>query len=69
MEPHAIHWLTLIASAAFLLCKFSFVSRKEAIVTPGNPVIRGDLFLIYPTKWLPIINRAVQSIPKNPSKE
>ena len=64
MRLTIMQWITLGALLAYLVYEFYFVSRWEATLPPGDPVIRADLFLIYPVLAILLVISVIQLIRK-----
>ena len=60
MKLTKIQWATLVALLAYLVYEFLLIPRWEATLPESDPVIRADVFLIYPVLLILILISAVQ---------
>lgn len=64
MRLSYVQWITLGALMAYLAYELYLVPRWEANLPPGDPVIRADLFFIYPMLAILVVISALQLIRK-----
>ena len=55
MKLTKIQWVTLVAILAYLIYEFILIPRWEATLPESDPVIRADIFLIYPVLLILIL--------------
>ncbi|MGB5315089.1 MAG: hypothetical protein WBN56_03755 [Robiginitalea sp.] len=64
MKLTKIQWVTLVAILAYLIYEFILIPRWEATLPESDPVIRADIFLIYPVLLILVVISAIQFIRK-----
>ena len=64
MNLTKIQWVTLVAILAYLIYEFILIPRWEATLPESDPVIRADIFLIYPVLLILVVISAIQFIRK-----
>ncbi len=60
MNLTKIQLVTLVAILAYLIYEFILIPRWEATLPESDPVIRADIFLIYPVLLILVVISAVQ---------
>ncbi|MGB5402915.1 MAG: hypothetical protein WBN13_02975 [Robiginitalea sp.] len=55
MKLTKIQWVTLVAILVYLIYEFIMIPRWEATLPESDPVIRADIFLIYPVLLILIL--------------
>jgi len=60
MNLTKIQWVTLVAILAYLIYEFILIPRWEATLPDSDPVIRADIFLIYPVLLILVVISAIQ---------
>ncbi|MGA9239092.1 hypothetical protein, partial [Robiginitalea sp.] len=60
MKMTKIQWVTLVAILAYLIYEFILIPRWEATLPESDPVIRADVFLIYPVLLILVVISAIQ---------
>lgn len=68
MKLTKIQWVTVIAILSYLIYEFIFVRNWAAGLPESDPIIRADLFLIYPVLLILIIISLLQLIRRKSSK-
>ncbi len=64
MRLTIVQWVTLAGLLAYLAYEFYFVPRWEATLPPSDPVIRADLFFIYPVLAILLVISVIQMVRK-----
>jgi hypothetical protein len=65
MKLTKLQWVTLAALLAYLVYEFVLIPRWEATLPESDPVIRADIFLIYPILLILIAISVIQFFRKN----
>ena len=60
MKLTKIQWVTLVALLAYLVYEFILIPKWEATLPESDPVIRADIFLIYPVLLILVLISAIQ---------
>ena len=60
MNLTKIQWVTLVAILVYLIYEFILIPRWEATLPDSDPVIRADIFLIYPVLLILVVISAIQ---------
>ncbi|MGB5509842.1 hypothetical protein [Robiginitalea sp.] len=55
MKLTKIQWVTLVAILVYLIYEFIMIPGWEATLPESDPVIRADIFLIYPVLLILIL--------------
>jgi hypothetical protein len=60
MNLTKIQWVTLVAILAYFIYEFILIPRWEATLPESDPVIRADIFLIYPVLLILVVISTIQ---------